>query len=67
VVYKIDPSGQETVLHSFTGGADGANPEAGLVMDSAGNLYGTAPNGGKGASGSVEFSGAGVVFEIKTQ
>jgi uncharacterized repeat protein (TIGR03803 family) len=26
VVYKVNPNGQETVLHSFTGGADGANP-----------------------------------------
>ena len=30
------------VLHNFTGGADGGNPEAGLTMDKAGNLYGTA-------------------------
>src|SRR5580692_3828004 len=30
VVYKIDPVGQETVLYSFTGGADGGNADAGL-------------------------------------
>lgn len=30
-----------TVIHSFTGGADGGNPEGGLIMDAAGNLYGT--------------------------
>ncbi len=47
-VFKIDPSGYETVLHSFTGGADGAYPYAGLVRDAAGNLYGTAGNGGEG-------------------
>ena len=37
-----------TVLHSFTGGADGSNPAAGLAMDAAGNLYGTASTGGNG-------------------
>lgn len=37
-----------TVLHSFTGGADGSNPTAGLAMDAAGNLYGTASTGGNG-------------------
>jgi uncharacterized repeat protein (TIGR03803 family) len=41
-VYQVDPSGNETLLHSFTGGADGGYPAAGLVMDAAGNLYGTA-------------------------
>ena len=41
-VYKVDPSGNETLLHSFTGGADGGYPPAGLVMDAAGNLYGSA-------------------------
>jgi uncharacterized repeat protein (TIGR03803 family) len=41
-VFKLTPSGNETVLHNFTGtNGDGANPAAGLIMDSAGNLYGT--------------------------
>ena len=31
-----------TVIHNFTGGQDGATPMAGLTMDRAGNLYGTA-------------------------
>ena len=35
-----------TVLHGFTGGADGANPAAGLTPDAAGNLYGTTLRGG---------------------
>jgi uncharacterized repeat protein (TIGR03803 family) len=42
VVYMVDQSGQEMVLHDFTGGADGSAPYAGVVRDSAGNLYGTA-------------------------
>jgi uncharacterized repeat protein (TIGR03803 family) len=55
-VFKIDSTGNETVLHSFTGGADGANPYAGLVRDGTGNLYGTTGYGGA--------FGLGVVFEV---
>ena len=38
-----------TVLHDFTGGADGALPQAGLTLDRGGNLYGTTYGGGFGA------------------
>jgi len=38
VVYRISPTGQETLLHAFTGGADGGKPVAGLIFDSTGNL-----------------------------
>jgi len=41
VVFKLDPSGKETVLHTFTGGADGGNLYAGVIRDEAGNLYGS--------------------------
>ena len=44
------------VIHTFTGGADGAIPDAGLTMDRAGNLYGTASAGGS--------YGAGTVFKL---
>jgi uncharacterized repeat protein (TIGR03803 family) len=54
VVYKLDTSGHETVLYTFTGGADGANPRAGAIRDSAGNLYGTTVQGGA----------AGVVYKV---
>ena len=37
----------ETVLHTFTGGKDGAIGGIQLVSDSAGNLYGTTANGGQ--------------------
>jgi uncharacterized repeat protein (TIGR03803 family) len=46
VVFKLDSTGKETVLHSFSGGADGALPFAGLTTDSSGNLYGTTTGGG---------------------
>lgn len=54
-VFKLDPSGTETILHSFSG-ADGRLPELGLVRDSSGNLYGTTQYGGA--------YGGGVVFKI---
>ena len=42
VVYKVDTAGNQTVLHSFTGGADGGYPyPGGLIRESAGGLYGT--------------------------
>ncbi|MGO9540264.1 MAG: choice-of-anchor tandem repeat GloVer-containing protein [Terriglobales bacterium] len=53
VVFKLDPTGAETVLYSFAGGADGANPFAGLIRDEAGNLYGTTSAGGSSGSGTV--------------
>jgi uncharacterized repeat protein (TIGR03803 family) len=73
-VFKLSPSGKFKVLHSFrTGGADGARPFAslvradgahpsfgGLVMDAAGNLYGTTDSGG--ACGAE--SACGVVFKL---
>jgi uncharacterized repeat protein (TIGR03803 family) len=43
----------EKVLHSFTGGDDGGAPDAGLVIDAGGNLYGTTFSGGAYHSGTV--------------
>jgi uncharacterized repeat protein (TIGR03803 family) len=53
VVFKLDPTGKETVLYTFTGGADGAIPWAGLVRDGVGNLYGTTADGGAFQGGTV--------------
>jgi uncharacterized repeat protein (TIGR03803 family) len=56
-VFKLTPSGTETVSYSFAGGSsDGANPEAGVIQGSDGNLYGTTLQGGA--------SGLGIVFEL---
>jgi uncharacterized repeat protein (TIGR03803 family) len=63
VVYKLDPSGQETVLHSFTGGIDGGQPQGGVVLGPSGDLYGTAPWGGGGAN-TAPFSGGGVLYRV---
>ncbi|HXM41986.1 MAG TPA: choice-of-anchor tandem repeat GloVer-containing protein [Bryobacteraceae bacterium] len=56
VVFKLDSSGHETVLHTFTGEADGRGPMGGTIRDQTGNLYGTAQGGGA--------TGAGVLFEV---
>ena len=69
VVYKVDASGRETVLYDFTDGADGANPYAGVIRDSAGNLYGTTLYGGNVAACPATFftpAGCGVVFKLDT-
>src|SRR5205823_5442038 len=44
-IFKLDNTGKETVLHRFVG-TDGIGPSAPLIMDSAGNLYGSAEYGG---------------------
>lgn len=51
----------ETVLYAFTGGKDGGAPQAGLIADAAGNLYGTGSLGGGSSNCS---GGCGVVFEL---
>lgn len=64
VVFKLDPSGNETVLYSFTGGADGNGPLAGLTVDDSANLYGTAEAGGDLKCAAGNGQGCGVVFEV---
>jgi len=63
-VYKLDHAGNLTVLHMFTGGADGAQPMSALVRDPAGNLYGTATYGGRNTFCGGFTPGCGVVFKL---
>ena len=56
-LYRLSPDGSTfAVLHHFSGGEDGGTPQAGLVVDAKGNVYGTASTGGEG--------GRGVVFRL---
>jgi uncharacterized repeat protein (TIGR03803 family) len=63
-VFEVSPPGTawtETVLYSFAGGNDGANPYGNLIFDKAGNLYGTTSAGGASANCT---GGCGTVFEL---
>jgi uncharacterized repeat protein (TIGR03803 family) len=60
IIFKIDHSGNETILHSFTGKSDGASPLSGVIRDSNGNLYGTTFGGSRYGLGTVfTFTAAG--------
>jgi len=54
-VFKLDRTGKETVLHSFSDAPDGSQPLGGLVRDEEGNLYGTTPYGGTSFTNGVVF------------
>jgi uncharacterized repeat protein (TIGR03803 family) len=63
-VFELSPSGHgwtHTVLHSFLGSADGAEPYKGVTLDAQGNIYGTTVTGGTGASCE---GGCGVAYEL---
>src|SRR5579872_3382019 len=52
-VFKVDKTGKETVLYSFTGKPDGEHVSRNLLPDMAGNLYGVAYEGGASGFGAV--------------
>jgi len=64
VVYRLAPNSNGSwtvsILYSFKGGTDGANPSGGLTFDAVGNLYGTTPYGGGGGI----CGGCGIVFKL---
>jgi len=67
MVYELSPAANgtwtETTLYSFPSGVGGNGPTGGLIMDQAGNLYGTTEYGGLGVHGAQQ-SGNGIVFEL---
>lgn len=60
-VFRLTPSGKQSVLHAFTGGVDGVAPLGRLVRDAKGNLYGATQEGG---SATTNFNGPGTVFKV---
>lgn len=72
-VYKLQPSftfcrsilcpWNETILHRFTAGSDGADPSGLVIFDHSGNLYGTTRGGG-GSPNCTADDGCGVVYEL---
>lgn len=67
-VFKVDPSGHETVLFTFMGGPEGGHPRGGLVRDAQGNIYGISFTGGQSPNycGDPYDRGCGVIFKIDT-
>lgn len=69
-VFQLTPSAggwTESVIYSFTGGSDGRFPYSGLIVDQAGNLYGTTTDGGAGGGGTIfelSPSGGGWTFSV---
>jgi len=63
-IFMLDPSGNETVLYSFTGGPDGEGPSS-LIRDTAGTFYGTTWAGGDANCFKYAFTqSCGVVFKL---
>ncbi|MFZ0770195.1 MAG: choice-of-anchor tandem repeat GloVer-containing protein [Candidatus Sulfotelmatobacter sp.] len=65
IVFELVPQGggvwSEKGLHAFGNGLDGANPEGEVLLDAAGNIYGTTFDGGKYG---VSYGGVGTLYEL---
>jgi uncharacterized repeat protein (TIGR03803 family) len=59
-VFKLDTGGNESVLYTFSDGADGGFPNSALMIDATGTLYGTTSDGGNDCHG----LGCGVIFSL---
>jgi uncharacterized repeat protein (TIGR03803 family) len=62
-VFRLEPGGNVTVLHSFTG-ADGQWPQTDLMLASDGNLYGTTWGGGGAGGANCPYNGCGTIFRV---
>ena len=62
-IYELPAGGGETVLYSFTGGADGESPMGNLLIDKDGNLFGTTTGGGN-PTNCFTHLGCGTIFKL---
>ena len=62
-IFRLDSKRHETVLYSFTGGADGSTPDSGVIADQNGKLYGTTFEGGDLVHCAIPL-GCGVVYQL---
>jgi uncharacterized repeat protein (TIGR03803 family) len=53
VVYSLDAAGKQATLYSFKSSNDSSFPQAGVIRDGSGNLYGTTRDGGTSGNGTV--------------
>lgn len=63
-VFELTPELAESVVYSFTGGADGANPVGKLTQDAHGNMYGVTYEGGSVAGTVAGTAVSGTLYEI---
>jgi uncharacterized repeat protein (TIGR03803 family) len=65
IVFKVDPSGNETVLYNFLGGTtDGCYPYGSVIQDASGNLYGTTSSCGNGGNPGSGTPGNGTIWKL---
>jgi uncharacterized repeat protein (TIGR03803 family) len=64
VIFKIASGGTETLLHSFGGTGDGADPDGALTILSNGDIYGTTQGGGASANGTIYKLAAGGTYTV---
>jgi uncharacterized repeat protein (TIGR03803 family) len=66
-IFRVDSAGVMTVLYNLMGGTDGSAPFAPLILDAAGNLYGTTELGGDPSCKLLGTAlGCGTVFKSDT-
>ena len=63
VVFKIDSSSNESILHAFAGGTDGIGAPSSLIRDAAGNLFSVTYYGGNGPCSFQGNTGCGTIFK----